>query len=350
MFNTQTDTIAPDNQAISMPTVSVVMPVYNVQNYLGSAVESVLKQTCKDFELILVDDGSTDASYSICQALAENNAQIRVIRQRNKGLAAARNTGIRASIGKYIAFLDSDDLWHSEKLSQHLQLLNQRPEVGVSYSASRFIDQQGNDIGLSQQPKCEHVQAKDVFLRNPIGNGSAPVIRKEVLTEIGFKVDGVTQFFNETLRQSEDIECWVRIAMTTTWQFAGIAKALTYYRVNNSGLSANVDKQFKSWQQACCLMTEYAPDLIMRYASLAKAFQYRYLARRAIRSKDTRVALQLIGKSLLMNPLIILKEPLRTMVTLAAACCLLLPRSIYVKLEIAGIYCAALMQKKTVEL
>ena len=334
------------SEIISPPVVSVVMPVYNVQDYLSSAVFSVLKQTFQDFELILVDDGSTDTSNLICQVMAENDARIRVIWQRNRGLAGARNTGIRVSKGQYIAFLDSDDLWHPEKLNKHVKFLNEKPDVGVRYSASEFIDAEGHGIGLSQKPKCQDVNAKDVFLRNPIGNGSAPVIRKATLAEIAFKVDGSVQFFNEVLRQSEDIECWMRIITTTNWKFAGIDQALTYYRVNDNGLSANIDKQFQSWQRACSLMAEYAPSFIARYVSLAKAFQYRYLARRAIRSKDTSGALRFVGKSLLINPLILFKDPLRSIVTVAAACCLLLPQSIYMKLEKAGIFCASLTQKK----
>ena len=254
------------------PLVSVVIPTYNSAKFITQTIDSVLSQTYSNYEIIVVDDGSTDASNSICHALAQTDERIRLVWQRNKGLAAARNTGIRHSMGEYIAFLDSDDLWHPEKLSQHVKLLNQYTNVGVSYSASKFINEQGQEIGLSQQPKCQNIQAKDVFLRNPVGNGSAPVIRKAVFTEISFKTDDDIQFFHECLRQSEDIECWVRIATTTNWQFAGIAQALTYYRVNNGGLSANVEKQFESWQSACKLMAEYAPEFIARYQSLAKSF------------------------------------------------------------------------------
>ncbi len=336
-------------QVSSAPTVSIVMPVYNVQDYVGCAIDSVLSQNFTDFELILVDDGSTDASYSICQASADMDSRVRMLWQRNKGLAGARNTGIRASRGKYIAFLDSDDLWHPDKLAEHVMLLNEQLDVGVSYSSSAFIDGQGLHIGLYQVPKCRELSAKDVLLRNPVGNGSAPVIRREVFEEIALlHEDGSLHYFNESLRQSEDIECWVRIATTTHWKFAGIEKALTYYRVNEQGLSSNVEKQFQSWEQACELMQSYAPDFMKSNKSLAKAFQYRYLARRAIRSDDVSVALRFAAKSLIINPKIIVFEPIRTLITLGAAVCLLLPKPVYSYLESVSIQVLSSFQKRSV--
>jgi len=237
--------------AIESPLVSVVMPIYNVQDYLAKSVESVLAQSFTDFELILVDDGSTDASNLMAQMFAHKDKRIRLVKQKNRGLAGARNTGIYESEGKYVAFLDSDDLWHTEKLQQHVDLMEKNPDVGVSYSCSEFIDDQGESIGLFQSPKMSDISEKDVLLRNPIGNGSVPIIRRATLHQIAFtKADGRVNFFDESLRQSEDIECWVRIISTTNWKFAGIDKPLTYYRVNDSGLSANTIAQLASWKLA----------------------------------------------------------------------------------------------------
>ena len=326
----------------SRPTVSVVMPVFNVEKYLKVAIESVLAQSFDDFELIIVDDGSTDDSASIYQNFATIDSRIIVLKQVNQGLAAARNTGIRNANGQYVALLDSDDFWHPDKLQRHVELLNSNPEVGVTYSASAFIDEQGKSIGLEQRPKCEGVSAKDVFLRNPIGNGSAAVIRKAVFDDIVFvNLDGGahhnTQYFNVKLRQSEDIECWVRIATTTDWEFAGVNQALTYYRVNDSGLSANVEKQFQSWEKACNLMRNYSYSFTQRYFSLAAAFQFRYLARRAIRSQDRKKALNLVVKAIKTNPKILLLEPARSLITVTAALCLFLPRSWHNFMEYTGL-------------
>jgi glycosyltransferase involved in cell wall biosynthesis len=273
--------------------------------------------------------------------VALHDYRIRVIHQKNRGLAGARNTGIRVSEGEYIAFLDSDDLWEKTKLEKHVQLLNKHSEVGLSYNNSLFIDNQSKSIGLFQSSNFENVEAKDVLLRNPVGNGSVPVIRKVVLEEIKFiKTDGSINYFDESLRQSEDIECWVRIITTTKWKFKGISEALTQYRVNNQGLSANVQKQYESWKVAQSKIKIYAPDIIKKYGRLAEAYQYRYLARRAIRSRDISTALPLLIKSLLCAPSIIFHEPLRTMSTIGAVFAMKILRvRTYLKLESFMIHC-----------
>jgi glycosyltransferase involved in cell wall biosynthesis len=324
-----------NNNKHTPPKVTVVMPVYNVQRYLPESIESVLKQSLTDFELIIVDDGSTDDSYQICQNLVRLDRRVLILSQKNRGLSGARNTGIIASKGRYIAFLDSDDIWHKDKLKYHVSLLDRNPEVGVSYCNSTFIDDDSQPIGLSQNPKLNDIAAKDILLKNPIGNGSVPVIRRETLEQIVFQqTENRVNYFDESLRQSEDIECWIRIISTTDWRFKGIDQKLTYYRINNSGLSANINKQFKSWEKAQEKMSAYAPELIKQHGVLAKAYQYRYLARRAVRSGDIKGALRMSVKSLLSHPSILIKDPSRTLVTLGATICLsILPNSLYKKFE-----------------
>ena len=97
---------------MSQTKLSIIVPIYNVAPYLISCIDSILCQTFKDYELILVDDGSTDGSEKICDLYSQKDNRIRVIHQRNKGLSGARNTGIEMAIGKYIAFVDSDDYIH----------------------------------------------------------------------------------------------------------------------------------------------------------------------------------------------------------------------------------------------
>ena len=318
-----------------MCKVSIIMPIYNVASTVNESIDSALAQSFSDFELIIVDDGGPDNSYELCVARAEQEPRIRIIRQKNKGLAGARNTGIEHARGEYLAFLDSDDLWTSDKLERHVKLLDRNPEIGLSYNGSEFIDDESNSLGIFQTPKTENISAGDVITRNPVGNGSAPVIRAETMREIRFiDVNGDINYFDSSLRQSEDIECWVRIITTTKWNFSGIDAPLTKYRVNEGGLSANVDKQFDSWISAFTKMQEYAPEVTAKYGNLAKAYQYRYLARRAIRSNDRSNAFRLCMKSLATSPGILLREPGRTALTLAAlAALLVLPPKLYTYIE-----------------
>lgn len=321
------------------PQISVVMPVYNVERYVADAIESVLAQSFEDFELLIIDDGGTDRSVEICRRF--DDPRIRLISQQNRGLAGARNTGIRYARADIIAFLDSDDLWHPTKLARHIEHLRQQPGVGVSFAGARLIDDDGRDIGIDQSPKLTNIQSRDIYLRNPVSNGSTPVIRRAALDEVARPSPfhpGEQVWFDERLRQSEDIDCWLRIALLTRWRFEGIAGALTAYRVNAGGLSANVVKQFDSWLYVRDKVRCIAPAFAQRWESAAEAFQMRYLARRAIRMRDAGLALELALNALRKAPLAVLREPVKTSTTIAAAMALrLVPRPVYEKLEMMAL-------------
>lgn len=311
---------------------SVIMPCYNVAPFVAEAIHSVLRQSFRDFELIMVDDGSTDETATICSRFLGHN--VHLVSQTNRGLAGARNSGIRAAKGEYIALLDSDDVWHPRKLERHLALLEANPELGISFDPSTFMDDRGALLGIVQKPRLIGIDACHVLTRNPIGCGSAPVIRRAALDEIRFDGANGDCWFDEGFRQSEDIELWVRLALTTSWQIAGLEQSLTFYRVSDRGLSANISKQLESWEKMVVKTAGYAPDFIARWGRLARAYQLRYLARRAVRSRDGRLALRLLGRSLAANWSISLREPRRTLATLGAASLLsLLPRRLYEFIE-----------------
>lgn len=301
------------------PIVSVIMPVYNTAKYVQSAIESVLAQTFTDFELLIVDDAGQDNSVALCRAY--NDPRIQIISQANRGLAGARNTGIRNARGQFIALLDSDDLWEAEKLEKHVAHLWQSPDVGISYAASSMIDDNGKFLRIVQRPKLKNVTARDVFLRNPIGNGSAPVIRKAVFEDIAFvnETRNELDYFDETFRQSEDIECWCRMALMTHWRFEGISGAYTRYRINEGGLSANVVKQFETWSRVKARVTELNPEFASAWGRYAEAYQKRYLARRSFRMGEGPLAWSLMKEALNTCPRILLEEPAKTLTTLAAA-------------------------------
>jgi glycosyltransferase involved in cell wall biosynthesis len=301
------------------PRVSVVIPLYQTERYIAEALGSVLAQTLDDFEVLVVDDGSSDGGPAI--ARASGDARVRVITQANRGLAGARNTGIREARGIYIALLDADDRWHPEKLARHVALLDARPDVGLSYSASRLIDDDGRPLGLAQWPSRATTRPEDVLCRNPVGNGSAPVLRRAALDAIAYWDEALARicWFDESFRQSEDIECWTRIAATTHWRLALVPAELTDYRVNTAGLSANTSRQLETWRRFRQKVAGYAPELEAMHGDLAEAFQLRYLARRAVKAGDGRAAVALMHAGFALAPDIIAIEPVRTAVTYLAA-------------------------------
>ena len=303
----------------SNPLVSVVIPVYNVERYIALAIQSVLAQTYKNFELILVDDGSPDSSVTIARCFTD--PRIHIISQQNRGLAGARNTGIHAAQGKYIALLDADDLWQKTKLEAHVKHLESRPEVDISYCPSLFIDELGHSLGFGQTPKLHNISNQDILCRNPVGNGSAGVIRSSLTNKIKQqqKASARVCYFDERLRQSEDIEFWLRCALSFNAKFEGIPESLTFYRLNQEGLSANLDKQLASWYQAMSFNQQQHPEFFKRYFSLAEAYQFRYLSRRAIHSNMKKPALSFSQKALKTNAKILIQEPKRTITTFACA-------------------------------
>ncbi len=334
-----------------MKKVSVIIPVYGVERYISKTIESVLEQTYKDFELLIVDDGSPDRSVEICQRFTD--PRICIIRQQNQGVCAARNAGIHQAQGEYLAFLDGDDLWLPEKLEKHVEHLESSPGVGVSFSRSAFIDEAGQPLGLYQLSELQGITPPYILYRNPIGNGSAPVIRRQALEAIKFQEDFGTSlkdcYFDEQLHHVEDIECWLRIILQTNWQIEGIPEALTLYRVNPSGASTNLLKQFESLERVLDKTRTYAPELVERWGDTARAYQLRFLARRAVRSQSASTAIKLAHRSILTHWQILIEEPRRTLLTLAAAYSLwLLPRSFYHQLEALGLKLTGASQKRRI--
>jgi glycosyltransferase involved in cell wall biosynthesis len=301
-----------------LPTVSVIMPVYNVQDYVAEAIESVLAQGFSDFELIIVDDGGTDRSMEICAQFSD--PRIRIVHQVNRGLAGARNTGIAKARGRYIALLDSDDAWTPDKLELHVAHLDGAPQLGASYSGAELIDKASRRLGIQQRPKRGAATARDVFCGRAIMNGSTPVFRRDMLNDIARPdpVTGRTRYFDESLRRSEDVECWTRLAVTSTYGFEALPQMLTFYRINASGLSADVIRQLNSWDQVYASIARIAPDFIAAHGREARGRELRYLARRCVQLRDRGLALTLAMEALAHCPSLLWREPVKTLTTLAA--------------------------------
>ncbi len=334
-----------------MKKVSVIIPVYKVDNFIAATLQSVLDQTYKNFEILIIDDASPDNSIGICQQFTDH--RIKIIHQANRGLAGARNTGIRHAQGEYLAFLDGDDLWLPEKLEKQIAHLENSPTVGVSFSRSAFIDEAGKPLGTYQMPKLKGITTPYLFCRNPVGNGSAALVRKEVFEAIKSQDNlyGTVEdfYFDEHFRQSEDIECWIRISIQTDWQIEGISEALNLYRVNSGGLSANMLKQLDSWEKVIEKTRSYAPEIVTQWEKLARAYQLRYLARRAVRLQDGSMAVELVNRALATNWRILFEEPRRTLLSMAAAYFLwLLPKSLYSQLETVALKSTGATQRRRI--
>ena len=212
-----------------MPKVSVIIPSYNSEKTVPLTVESALAQTYKDIEVIVVDDGSTDGTR---QALAPYMDRIRYIPQENKKHSGARNTGVKAAQGEYLAFLDSDDLWLPEKIERQVAVLDQHPDVVLVACVARYIDQEGNPARSSGRPVERYSGVVEepsnwtrrLFLGDAVpGGGSSAMVRREALLQAGM--------FDEGLDYAEDWDTWMRVSFLG--KFVLIPDALLLFRVSD---------------------------------------------------------------------------------------------------------------------
>ena len=306
-----------------MPYASIVVPAFNATATLQATLDSLTVQGFRDMEIVVVDDGSTDGTAEMTEAAARRDHRIRLVQQGNRGLAGARNSGIAAATGEVVGFCDADDLWMPGKLGTHTAHLKSEPQVGLSYSGSALIDTAGRLTGHAQRPRLHGVTAAHVLKRNPVGNGSAPVMRRAALDSLAWQPSHEQTrpwVFDETFRQSEDIECWLRLMLTTGWQIEGVPGALTLYRVNQGGLSANTERQFDAWQRMVDMLTPHNPTFFARQTPAARAYQLRYLARRALRlGQARRDALKFAAKGIITSPAGFFNSPRRGALTLIGA-------------------------------
>ncbi len=213
------------------PTVSIVIPTYNRRKLIGRSIKSVLDQTYRDFELIIVDDASTDNTEEIVSSF--NDERIRYVRhEENKGEAAARNTGVKAARGDYIAYQDSDDEWFPEKLARQIELLEDAsPGVGVIYTAFWKTGNHGRTyIPFSWVSQKDGDIHKELLKGNFIGS-PVVLIKKECFSNVGL--------FDERLRNLVDWDMWLRISKRYHFRCVDEPLVVAHYDSNNASDNPN---------------------------------------------------------------------------------------------------------------
>lgn len=217
-----------------MPKVTVVIPAYNAMTYLPETLDSVLKQTFADFEVLIINDGSSDRIVSWASEITDS--RVKLISQENQGLSAARNTGIVHAQGEYVAFLDADDLWEPTKLEKQVHCLDSKPEVGLVYTWTLLVDQQGKSTGTVTASHTEGKVWEKLLLGDVIGSGSSAMIRRICFETVGL--------FDTELSSIEDCDMWVRIA--ARYPLAVIKEVLVYYRQHFTNMSKDYNKMMQN--------------------------------------------------------------------------------------------------------
>ncbi|KAF0654049.1 family 2 glycosyl transferase [Cyanobium sp. Copco_Reservoir_LC18] len=307
----ETTAVVPDPAGLHTPKISVVVPVYNAAPHIAQTLGSVLTQSLGDWELIAVDDGSTDDSLAIMGRLFGDDPRIRLVPQPNAGVSRARNRGVALSRAPLIAFLDADDLWHPDKLRLHVEHHDHHADVGVSFARVAFLSPEGTPTGqLAAQPRTFY-RPVDFLCENPTNTTSNWVLRRELFTTVGG--------FVSDMSYSEDLEWLLRVACDGRWRITGLPQVLTYYRTSVGGLSSSLQRMEQGWLRLIQEARRYAPDLVAQHFATAQAIHLRYLARRSLRLGGTpAVGTDFMVRALRSDWRLLLRQPRRTLLTTVA--------------------------------
>ena len=291
--------------------MSVVVPCYNGEATLAATIGGVLGQTLQDFEIIIVDDGSKDGSLAEAHALAQRDPRIHVIGQPNAGVSAARNRGIQAARGEFVALLDADDLWVADYLAVHLARMRADAGLGVSFSDVHFMEADGTLSGERTRSKLDGFAPADLLATQPCTTCSAMVIRAAVFAEVGM--------FRVSLRSAEDQEWLFRVALGS-WRIAGVDQLLVFYRRSAHGLSSDLGGMYEGFLAMLAAARESAPELVRRDGPKVTGRMLRHLARHALKLGLRRaVARRLLARALAIAPRMLLTEPRQTIELLLAS-------------------------------
>ena len=209
------------------PLVSVIMPAYNSEKYIRSAIDSVLTQTYENFELILINDCSQDSTLTIMNEYAQKDGRIKVVSNKvNSGVSFSRNRTISMSRGEYVAFIDSDDIWAPEKLEKQVQLISEIPDAVLVYTASGFVLHDGHRVDYILNVP-DKISRKELLKQNVISCSSVLVKRP--------CIDGVKM---PSDHMHEDFATWLEILKTEKYAY-GINEPLLIYRVSKNSKSSN---------------------------------------------------------------------------------------------------------------
>lgn len=281
-----------------MPRVSIIVPVYNRAHLITKCLNSVQSQSFRDYEIILVDDGSTDNLQKVLSGFT-----LRYCRQSRQGPAGARNKGLELATGEYIAFLDSDDTLTGDSLRKRVEILEKYPEAGWCYSRVYYVDENEKIVGLQRLPDrmpCFHSREEEIrsfLLQGNHINTSTVLIRRRCFADVGS--------FNDKLRAgSEDLDLWIRLLKK--YDMAFVPGPLARYRFHSQNFCASRD--LKEWEKSNTRILESIfndPVFGPRFAVLrptAYFHLYTSLSLRAKNRKDSMTSWHYLSKAWKVHP------------------------------------------------
>jgi glycosyltransferase involved in cell wall biosynthesis len=262
-------------QSISnSPLISVIIPAYNAERFIGQTLNSVLAQTYQNLEVIVVNDGSIDHTAEIVKEFIEKDSRVTLLQQPNSGVAAARNLGIRYSTGEFIAPIDSDDIWYPQNIEKQVQcMLQSGPEVGLVYSWSIDVDQHSQPTGNMRSSRIEGRVYTTLLIHDFIANASCVLIRRTCLDKAGG--------YDSSLKQrkgqgGEDWDIYLRIA--EHYKFCVVPECLVGYRKLPNSMSTDSSQMAQSRQLIWQKIRQRYPRIPHSIERLSNSSFYIHLA------------------------------------------------------------------------
>ncbi|MEO0769314.1 MAG: glycosyltransferase, partial [Cyanobacteria bacterium J06649_4] len=258
------------------PEITAVIPAYNAAAFLSATIQSVVDQSYTNWELLVIDDGSTDETPDIVRRFSAQDSRIKLISKANGGVSSARNLGAKEASAELVAFLDADDRWLKDKLKVHVAYMRSHPEVGISFARVELIDANGISTNKLTNNIVNQLSPQDFFYTNPTVTTSNMVIRKSLFAAF----DG----FDAAMQYNEDVDLLLRIALSGhKYSISAIDEVLVQYRLHTSGLSSTLLKMEEGWIKLMEKAEKHDPKLVEIHYSPAYGAQLLYLARQTLR-------------------------------------------------------------------
>ncbi len=276
------------------PLVSVIIPAYNMEKLIGKTLKSVIKQTYQNIEIIVIDDGSKDRTTTVVKQLIEQDNRIKLLQQKNLGVAVARNRGIEIAKGEFIAPIDADDLWYPENLERQVQCIKEANlDVGLVYSWSLDIDENDFPTGGFKVSEIEGNVYPTLVCNNFLGNASCCLMRRNVVEKIG----GYSlEFKKQNAQGCEDWDLYLKIA--ANYQFKVVRDFLVGYRQLKDSMSGNYETMTKSHVLLLNHVRNTSPNLPEFLYGFSKSNLYLYFAHQSYLYRDYQTTLSWIKQAI----------------------------------------------------
>jgi len=259
-----------------VPKISVIIPAYNSEKTIKTTIESVLKQTFVDFELIIINDGSQDSTLDIISQIQDS--RIKVFSFDNAGGNVSRNRGLNYAVGEFVSFLDADDIWTDDKLEIQLKALQETSQAAVAYSLTNYIDENGDFVVSGTHITVNGDVYENLLITNFLENGSNPLIRREALIDNGG--------FDKSLSAAQDWDMWLRLACK--FDFVCIPSVQILYRISANSVSSNLVRQEKACLQVLERAYQVRPSALKDSWNISLANLYKYLTCKALQKPFNR--------------------------------------------------------------